>query len=218
MSVLLKFLSGPAGRVAAAFALGMIIGGFWRQGRNAEARRGAQAAQDSAEALRVRVALDSTLLARSLESYDSLVAHTVAAQDSQVARNRELAARASDQRARREVAEAKTDSLLAGVDSVIAAAVEEERALSEHELDTAHEQFRQMMVERDQYHLLWMHADSLLAQEASAHQRTRDALAAQVRATDAWKKAAAGDPMAINVLKKLAYAGAGYGLARLTNR
>lgn len=215
MSALLKLLSGPAGRVAGAFALGMIIGGFWRQGRNAEARRMAQEAQDGAASLRVRVASDSASLARSRESYDSLVAHTVAAQDSQAVIARELTARANAQRARLRVAEARTDSLLAGVDSAVAAAVDEERTLHETELETAQERFRQMSVERDRYHLLWMHADSLLAQEASAHQRTRDALAAQVKATEAWRKAAAGDPMVISVLKKLAYAGGGWGLCKL---
>lgn len=183
--------------LAVCAVLGFLAGAYVGDARNAEARGRAEEAERVATVLRDKVRADSVRMARMREEYlaerEAHLAETAALTTAE----QRLAAEAGARHADRVALTARADSLgrlLADTATVVPRATYEAArgalAAAIREVGAATARLAPLEAERDSWKGLWAQADSGWTASTAQVAGLSEALAAQVRATDAWRRAA----------------------------
>jgi len=176
---------------------GFLAGAFLADSRNAEARGRAEEAERQADELREKVHADSIRMAGMWAEYqaerEARLAETAALAEAEARADAEARARRSD----RVAFTARSDSmarLLSDTATVVPRptydAARQALAAAVAEAEALGRQVVAVTDDRDSWRLLWARADSGWTAGLEQVAGLNGALAAQVRATDAWRKAA----------------------------
>ncbi len=183
--------------LAIVAAAAFLAGGFLGSARNAKARGRAEEAERQADVLRAKVHADSIAMEAQWAEYQAERATGVARAAALAAAELRIAAEARARRADRMALTARADSmgrLLSDTATVVprqtydAARGALAAAIADAEAATA--RLAPLAAERDAWHGLWAQADSGWTADREQVAGLNAALAAQVRATEAWRKAA----------------------------
>ncbi|HUT57835.1 MAG TPA: hypothetical protein VNA25_08270 [Phycisphaerae bacterium] len=176
---------------------GFLAGAFVADSRNAKQRGRAEEAERVANDLRIAVRLDSAVIAEMRMTYLAERVASMAQTAALTATEGRLAAEAQARRAERVVLTARSDSLerlLADTATVVPRQTYEAArgalAAAIREVGAATALLAPLKAERDSWRGLWAQADSGWTASTAQVARLNEALAAQVRATDAWRRAA----------------------------
>lgn len=204
--------------ILACVVIAFLAGAFLSGIRGGAARARAEEAERVAAELVERSRADSVVMAEMWQAYQDTVAAFEARSTALAAAEAKAEAEARARRADRIALTRKADSLASALSDTATVvpratfnASREALAASLAENEALGAQIPLLKADRDSWRLLWIQADSGWTAEREAAARLNEALAAQIMATEKWKKAARPS-FGLQVLKAIPPAAIGAGV------